>query len=144
MEPTVDAREHGGEGSSRRLAERYGREPAGRSRRRLWAVAGVLGAAFLAWVVWAGLGLAGQQGVTEHTVGFTDVTDSSVVLTFEVTKDPDATVTCEVRALSPDFATIGYDTVEIGRTDAPVVRTQVTIATQQRAVSAEVYGCEEA
>jgi hypothetical protein len=131
-----------------RLDERYGRTrpPGARSplaRRRLLVTLGVLAlVAALAWAAWAGSGLAAQQRVSSQVIGFSEPTDSAVTLTFQVTKDPEDTVRCDVRAMAEDFTTVGWRTVELGPADEDVVARQVEIRTQQRAVSAEVMGCE--
>ena len=126
-----------------RLDERYGRRPPSPHRRRA-AVAGVaaLAVAGLAWVVWAGTGLASRETVTHQVVGFSAPTDTEVGLTFQVTKDPGATARCDVRALAQDFTTVGWLTIDIGPAQRDVVQREVEIRTQQRAVSAEVMGCE--
>lgn len=126
-----------------RLDERYGRRPPSPRSRRTAVVAVVaLAVAGLAWVVWAGAGLASRQQVSHQVVGFSAPTDSEVQLTFQVTKDPEATARCDVRALAEDFTTVGWLTVDVGPAEGEVVRRQVLLRTQQLAVSAEVMGCE--
>lgn len=130
-------------GRDARLDERYGRRPPS-SRRRRAAVAAVaaLAVAGIAWVVWAGLGLAGRESVTHQVVGFSAPTDTEVTLVFQVTKDPAATARCDLRALADDFTTVGWLTVDVGPAERQVVQQEATVLTQQRAVSAEVMGCE--
>jgi len=142
-EPLRGAGASVGAGRDARLDERYGRRPPS-PRRRLAALAAVaaLVVAGLAWVVWAGTGLAQREQVTHQVVGFSAPTDTEVTLVFQVTKDPGATVRCDVRALAEDFTTVGWQTVDIGPAARDVVQREVPIRTQQLAVSAEVMGCE--
>ncbi|MEJ5946268.1 DUF4307 domain-containing protein [Pseudokineococcus basanitobsidens] len=129
--------------TAQRLDERYGRRrPSPRRRRALVGAAAAAGAALVAWTVWAGLGLAGEQAVSHQVVGFSDPTPTGVVLTFQVTKDPAATVSCDVRALAEDFTTVGWRTVELGPAQDATLQQAVEIRTQAEAVSAEVMGCE--
>ncbi|MEJ5915117.1 DUF4307 domain-containing protein [Pseudokineococcus sp. 1T1Z-3] len=129
--------------AQQRLDERYGRRPPSPRRRRA-AVAGAAaaGAALVAWVVWAGLGLASAQTVSYQEIGFATPTATEVVLTFQVTKDPEDTVRCDVRALAEDFSTVGWRTVDLGPSQETTLRQAVTIPTQSESVSAEVMGCE--
>ena len=130
-------------GRDARLDERYGRRPASpRRRRAAVAAVGAVAVAGLAWVVWAGAGLAQRETVTHQVVGFSAPTDTEVDLVFQVTKDAGSTARCDVRALAADFTTVGWLTVDVGPAQRDVVQQEVAIRTQQRAVSAEVMGCE--
>ena len=53
---------------------------------------------FLGWVVWAGL-LQADQELRWSTTGFRDITDTSVIVEFDVFLPPGSEVTCTVRAL---------------------------------------------
>lgn len=124
-----------------RLDERYGRRgPSPRRRRAAVVAVAVLAVAALAWVVWAGTGLVPR--VSHQVVGFSSPTDTEVELVFQVTKDPAATARCDVRALADDFTTVGWLTVDVGPATRDVVQREVVVRTQQKAVSAEVMGCE--
>lgn len=124
-----------------RLDERYGRRSTSpRRRRAAVAAVAVAAAAGVAWVAWASTGL--REPVTHQVIGFSAPTDTAVDLAFQVTKDPGSTARCDVRALAEDYTTVGWLTVDIGPAEGDVVRREVEIRTQQRAVSAEIMGCD--
>jgi hypothetical protein len=126
-----------------RPAGRYGR-PSTPRRRRLARVAVVaLGVVGVAVVVWIGLGQAGKP-VRWDEVGFSVDGPTSTDLTFDVTKDPDATVLCRVQALSARFAEVGVQTVEVGPAGTRTQRVTTTIPTAEEAVSAVVVTCDPA
>ncbi len=121
-------------------AGRYGPEPTSRSAalRRVGLVALVLVAvAVLAWVA---VGVV-REPVTWKDVGFRVDGPTSTQVTFEVTKDPGATVECQVQALSESYAQVGVRTVEVGPADAATQRVTVTVQTAELAVSGVVGGC---
>lgn len=120
-----------------RLQERYGsahRSPVG----LLLAVA-VLVLAFLGWVVWAAF-QAAHADVRWRTVGYTDVTDTSVTVSFDVFKDAGTPVTCLVRALDEASNEVGRAEVPIdaARSDAHVV---YALPVTHRPTAAEVTSC---
>jgi len=119
---------------------RYGDDPDERSRVP-WLVTVVL-AALLGAVVVGWIGLAAlRDPVQWKDIGFAVHGGDSVDITFEVTKDPESTATCRVRALSQSYAEVGVKDVHIG----PGARTQrvtVVIPTAELAVSATVASCD--
>lgn len=120
---------------------RYG--PAPDPRRRGWARAGMatLGAGAVALAVWIGLG-AGSPEVTWQDVGFSVQGPDRVDVTFQVTKDPGATASCTLTALSQSYAEVGVVTATVGPSERPVVRQTVPVATQELAVTGVVDRCE--
>ncbi|WP_298459499.1 DUF4307 domain-containing protein [uncultured Cellulomonas sp.] len=122
-------------------AGRYG--PAPDPRRRRWARAGMvaLGAAALAFSVWVGLG-AGSPEVTWDDVGYTVRGPEVVDITFRVVKEPGATASCTLTALSSSYAQVGVTTVEVGPSQGRVVEQTVPVATQELAVTGIVDRCE--
>lgn len=119
-------------------AGRYGR-PAGPGRRRAARVAmialGVLAVALAAWLA------LGGDGLTWKMVGFRVDGPTSTQVTFDVTKDADATVTCRVQALSESYAEVGVQTVEVGPAGTATQRVTTTVPTSELAVSAVVESC---
>jgi hypothetical protein len=91
------------------LQERYG---AGRSALALGIVVALVALPFLGWVVWAGL-LQADQELRWSTTGFRDVTETSVVVEFDVFLPAGSEVICTVRALDRRG-------VEVGRAEVPV------------------------
>lgn len=118
---------------------RYG--PA-RPRSRSWRIAGwgALVALAAAVVVWVG-GAQLEDPVQWKDVGFSVTDASSTDVTFDVTKDQDATATCRVRALSQSFGEVGVRTIEVGPADTDTVRVTVTVPTAELAVSGQVQTC---
>ena len=124
-------------------AGRYGRTPTPGRRRAALAGLVVLAVAGLALVVWIALGQAGKP-VTWDEVGFRVDGPTATAITFDVTKDPDATVTCRVQAMSERFAEVGVQSVEVGPAATRTQRVTATIPTAQEAVTAVVLSCEPA
>jgi hypothetical protein len=119
-------------------ADRYGqRAPVSR---RTWVVTAVVAAvvvvAVLAWIM-SGL----QRDVVRwQDYGF-EVQPDRVVVTFEVTKDPAATVECRLLALNQAAAEVGFRTVTVGPASTSVVRLTETLATAELAVTGTVETC---
>ena len=127
--------------AARTPAGRYGPSPS--PRRRLLARAGMaaLGLAAVATAVWIGIG-AGSVPVTWDDVGYSVRGPEAVEVTFRVTKDPAATVSCTVTALSTSYAEVGVVDVTVGPAEQPTVERTVPVATQELAVTGVVDRCE--
>ena len=119
-------------------ADRYGRR--GPVSRRTWVVvsvvAGVLVVGVLAWIMSG----AQRDAVRWQDHGFR-VEPDRVVMTFEVTKDPGATVECRLLALNQAAAEVGFRTVTVGPARTSVVRLTETLATAELAVTGTVESC---
>lgn len=74
-------------------------------------------------------------------VGFSVKGPERIDVTFDVTKDTDATVTCTVVALSSGYAEVGVRTVTLGPSAHRTERYTTTVATQELAVTGEVNLC---
>ncbi|GAA1739140.1 DUF4307 domain-containing protein [Microcella frigidaquae] len=124
------------------LDDRYGRTPdAERRTRRLMIIAGIVFAAvFTAWVVWGGLsGTNAELEVRE--LGYTNVTDTSIEVRWEVSVEPGTTVSCAVQALNESFGIVGWRIVEL---PASPERTRVlveTLRTAEPPVTGLPYRC---
>jgi len=125
---------------------RYGhrRDPAAQRRRR-W-LAYLLGAL----VALAGLGIAVKlyrqyaqppYEVTELTV--TSLTDTSVTVHFQVSRQHGEAVICTVRGHTRDGREVGSAEVRVpaGAADDTSAEVTYTLATTQRAMTGEVPGC---
>jgi hypothetical protein len=122
------------------LADRYGTKPRKRSRwTRVAAVVAVLAIGLLvAYVAYRNLG-GGPIDAEQKT--FDAVSDSSVRMTFTVTRDaPDKAVDCIVRSRAQSGLESGRREVYIPAGGSSRTVT-TTIATVDRAVTGEIYGC---
>lgn len=122
-----------------RPAGRYGEPGPLRRRARLLVVVALV-VLLSAWVVWVGLDRALGR-VDAQVQGFDVVDDSTVLVTFSLTKGADEDVTCRVAALSSTSAHVGLREEHYGaEAGASSVQT-VSVRTQQRAVTGVLEGC---
>lgn len=121
-----------------RPADRYG----DRTGRRPGAVVAllVLGAVFVGWVLWAGVGAA-DRDVRWSDVGYRIVDATTVEVMFSVVKDPEATAECTLEALDQRFAVVGLATVEVGPAEEQGVRSTGVVRTSEPAVTGVVDSC---
>lgn len=121
-------------------AGRYGRTAGPRRRRTARAGLIVLAVLGVALVVWLGLGAAGAP-VRWTEVGYRVDGPTQVELTFDVTKDAEATAVCRVQALSARHAEVGVQTVTVGPAGTRTQRVTTTIPTAEEAVTAIISTC---
>jgi hypothetical protein len=100
-------------------------------------LAGLLGAALLAFSYWA-WDRASSGRTRVSVLAYEVLDDHAVEVRFEVFKDADATVVCEVRARARDGAEVGSEDVTVGP-GKKVVTYRLTTA--RRAATGEVTGC---
>ena len=122
----------------RLLEERYG--PAHRTPVTLIIALVALGLLFVGWVIWAAY-LQADQSVRWQTVGYSNVSQSSITVEFDVFKPADRSVDCVVRAL--DLAG-----TEVGRANVPItsplgdVNVVYALSVTARPNTGEVYTCQ--
>ncbi|CAM5545695.1 DUF4307 domain-containing protein [Streptomyces xanthochromogenes] len=120
---------------------RYGRSADQRADRKLKIVGSVLAVVLLGVIGWIGYDYVGGQSLSAQVIKFKVVSDTSVEVHLEVTKDKNARGTCTLRAQQ----TSGDD---VGRADfrfdepAKQVDKVVTITTTSRATAADLVGCQ--
>ncbi|RKQ34123.1 DUF4307 domain-containing protein [Kocuria tytonis] len=141
-------------GADRVLAQRYGaahrtvaavprRGPSTRGWLLIAAAATLVSAVFVVWIVWGG-----SQKPVSKDVSF-QITDAAhVSADFDLTKDPDQTVTCAVRALNEQHAVVGWNEVTIGRVaperlNGRTSTHRVPVRTTNTATTAGVDSCWE-
>lgn len=119
--PETGATAPGTSATQRALAQRYGtghravarsprRGPSTRGWMLIAAAATLVAALFVVWIVWGN-----SQRPVFKDVSF-QITDSGhVYADFDLTKDPDQTVTCAVEALNEQYAVVGWTEVTIGQ-----------------------------
>ena len=125
-----------------RLDERYGRTPGSERRTRtLMIVAGVVFAVvFTAWVVWGGLSGTNAELETRD-LGYSNVTETSIDVRWEVSVAPGTDVSCAIQALNESFGIVGWKVVEL---PPSTERTRVfseTLRTAEQAVTGLPYRC---
>ena len=124
------------------------RLPAGRytpvetPRRKQLRIAGfaIGAAAVIAVVVWFAIGSI-KTPVWYQEVGFKVVSSEMIEVTFDLTKDADATVNCAVQALNESKAEVGVTEVEIGPRPQRSTRQQVTVHTSELATTGIIKQC---
>jgi hypothetical protein len=94
----------------------------------------------VAWALWAAFG-SGTPSVSWSDVGFRVHGDSSVDVTYDVGKNPHATVVCRLQALDQRKGTVGLAQVTVGPSSDRVTRRTDTIRTSAAAVTGTVTGC---
>lgn len=120
-------------------AGRYGPPPrTGRRPVALVALAAV-GVLVLAWILW--VVIDSRSPVHWSDVGFRVPDDQHVEVTYDVHKDPGATVVCTLRALDSSKGTVGTADVVVGPMNAGSVRRTDTVRTSALAVTGFVRGC---
>ncbi|WP_347355037.1 DUF4307 domain-containing protein [Intrasporangium sp.] len=106
-----------------------------------WWIVGTIGiGGGIALAVW--FGLSATLGVpTWETLGSKVVDDQTVMVKFQVTRPEGQPMTCQVRALAKDFATVGSVEVKVPRSPGDTSEERVTFRTTTRAVAGEVRTC---
>lgn len=143
--PTSLANRYGGQKRAFRRGGAGAGTTAGRKRRRnLLFAALVVAVAFLAWVATS----AATESVSFKDIGYTTPDATLTQLDFQVTKNPDSTAACAVKALDSKFAVVGWKVVTIGPNDASAgtdgghtTAQRVSLRTESQAVSAVVDNC---
>lgn len=131
----------GADRTARVMAERYGRPPSPRRRRRaLWLTAGSLGVLGVATLVMISIGFF-EPDATASQVGFDVVDDSRVQVIFDVTKPEQATASCTLEALNEGYGQVGIVDVTIGPRDHHTTRVTTDIATTELATTGVVREC---
>jgi hypothetical protein len=123
------------------LDGRYGRSADQRADRKLKLLGAVLGAGFLAMIVWFGYSYIAGQDISGRVTGFKVVSDGAVEVRLEITKDTGATGVCTVRTLDEEHGEVGRKDFTFGKGQSDAVKV-VTVRTTARATSAELVGCE--
>jgi len=124
------------------LDERYGRSAGSERRTRgiLIGAAITLAVVLTAWVVWGGL--SGTSATLEtRELGYTDATDTSITVQWEVTAPPGAPVHCALQALNSSFGIVGWTIVEIPASPERTRSLAQTVRTSEPAVTGLPYRC---
>ena len=119
------------------LRQRYGAER--RPSIVLILVMAGLATIFVGWVLWAALAQA-DRPVRWRTVGYSDLSDTSVMVKFDVFKPADRSVSCVVRALDVSGTEVGRATVAVTAAQ-PDVHVVYALPVTRRPTTAEVTDC---
>ncbi|GHC66983.1 DUF4307 domain-containing protein [Streptomyces cinnamoneus] len=119
---------------------RYGRSADERADRKLKIVGGVLLAALLGFVGWAGVHYVTKSDVSGQLVRSKTVSDDTVQAVLEIRKEKDATGVCTLRSLGEDGGEVARKDVTLDRREDHFTQL-VTFRTIGRATATELEGC---
>ncbi len=108
----VDAVTNSDSPAATSLANRYGtpkRSVPKRTQKILLIVAAVLS---VAWVLWSVIG--GNAGVSQKILSYNVVDGTMTTVDLSLTKDPDATAKCALKAMNDAYAVVGWKVITIG------------------------------
>jgi len=124
------------------LDARYGRTPERSRRARLIAIgATVVGVILVgAWAVWAGVFSPGAA-LEAQTVGSEPLGDDEILVRFQLSATPGATVSCVVEAQSEKHAIVGWKLVELPPSDEYTRFFEERLHTSEPAVVGLISDC---
>ena len=96
----------------------------------------IIGIAFVAWVQ-----IDDSDRPTARDVGYNLISDDEASVTFELSKRPDDTAVCALKALNSARAPVGWKEVTIGPASESVSVQEVTLRTLSEATTVTVESC---
>jgi hypothetical protein len=115
--------------------------PANADHRRRWTIAGaVVGGVAAVLIGWWTFRNEGQR-ITATTISYKVESDTSVSVSFDVSRPPGLAVTCTVRALDGHFTMVGTADIVVPPEGEQVVHLQKAVRTTSRAVTGVVQDC---
>jgi hypothetical protein len=109
--------------------------------RRRWTIAGaVVGGVAAVLIGWWTFRNEGQR-ITATTISYKVESDTSVSVSFDVSRPPGLAVTCTVRALDGHFTVVGTADIIVPPEGEQVVHLQKAVRTTSRAVTGVVQDC---
>jgi hypothetical protein len=126
----------------KRPADRYGDRPANPRRRwPLVVIGGGLALLAVAWWIWIAV-VHTTPPVRYELLAFRPVSTSSIEIHFTVTREPDTSVACILRARGAGGEEVGRRQVIVPAEAAERADLTSTVQTTSRAVSGEVLLCQ--
>ena len=128
--------------TAERLAERYGTTPKNRRLNRGIGIVTAAGftAVLGAWLWWGGV-LETPAELGTRDLGYELVSDSEVVVAFEVTTEPGTSVSCAIQALNGSFGIVGWKVLDLEPSTQWTRTFQETLRTSEPAVTGLLYEC---
>lgn len=125
-----------------RPADRYGLSDQAATRNKAMGIFAGVGAAIVlvAWLWWAGLAQPNAQFETRD-LGWQEIDDRTISVSFEVTVEPGSPLSCAVQALNAQYGIVGWVIADI---PAATERTRVfsqEVRTSETAVTGLLYRC---
>jgi hypothetical protein len=124
------------------LAERYGRGPVDRRRKRWWfagtAVAFV--AVFAAWLWWGGLSSPAAQ-LEARDAGYEVIDERTVTVRWQLTVAPGTPAKCAVQALNARYGVVGWKIVDVPPSDERTRMLTAELRTTGLAETGLIYRC---
>ena len=114
-----------------------------RGRALWWLVGGAGIALALAVAVWFGLA-ATEDPVIVQDVGFERPDERTIVMIFDVTREPGTVLSCTITAMDSDYGRVGTTTHRVPASSQRTTRVRAPVETTTVAVTAtaEANGCE--
>lgn len=128
--------------TSELMATRYGVTQKNRKLNRLIGVLTAAGftAVLGAWLWWGGV-LETPAELGTRDLGYDLVSDSEVVVSFEVTTAPGTNVSCAIQALNGSFGIVGWKILELEPSTQWTRTFQEPLRTSEPAVTGLLYEC---
>jgi hypothetical protein len=124
------------------LDARYGRSVGKRRRDRVTAVTVAIFVALVigAWVIWAGLDLAGG-GLDSSDIGHKVLNDRSVSINYQVSMPPGSTASCALEVENEAHAIVGWKIVDIPASATTTNAFTEVVRSSELGVTGLIYRC---
>lgn len=124
------------------LDARYGRSPGKRRRERWIAAGGAIAVAVVigAWVIWAGLDMAGG-GLDSQDIGHKVMNDREVAISYQVTMPVGSTASCALEVQNEAHAIVGWKIVDIPSSTSRTNAFKDTVRSSELGVTGLIYRC---